>query len=287
MLESSMATPTVILRRTVRFALGGGLDAGSEQGSEDRNGFAGKPAMVGVGVFVELDVCCRCPVEAKTGYSLNIKVIDAAVRTACVPVMAEMIGERRGAGGVGVDPLAVLARVMGPLDAALEGRVHSVRWKVTPYYSVEMTMAMAERGRALMRQQFEFAAAHRLNVQDLSADENRAIFGKCNNPRGHGHNYKVEPCVEVPAPSAGPRAFTLRDLEKLTMSTVIDRFDHTHLNEDTAEFANGTGLNPSVENIAKVCFDLLAPVVAAHPAGARLAHITVWETDKTCCTYPA
>ena len=53
-----------------------------------------------------------------------------------------------------------------------------------------------------------------------------------------------------------------------------------------AEFSPGKGINPSVENIAKVCYDLLAPAIARHPGGARLTCVTVWETDKTSCTFP-
>jgi 6-pyruvoyltetrahydropterin/6-carboxytetrahydropterin synthase len=66
----------------------------------------------------------------------------------------------------------------------------------------------------------------------------------------------------------------------------LDKFDHTHLNEDTQEFNQSQGgLNPSVENIAKVFYQLLAPELArAHP-GTTLASMTVWETDRTSATY--
>jgi 6-pyruvoyltetrahydropterin/6-carboxytetrahydropterin synthase len=144
--------------------------------------------------------------------------------------------------------------------------------------------AASLRSVALLRQQFEFAASHRLHIASLSEAQNRELFGKCNNPRGHGHNYRVEPCVEVEVPTRGPAKFGLRELESLTAELIINRYDHKHLNEDTVEFGP-SGLNPSVENIAKVCFDHLAPAVSR--AGARLRSITVWETDKTGCTYPA
>lgn len=142
----------------------------------------------------------------------------------------------------------------------------------------------------LMRQQFDFAAAHRLHCPHLSAEANRELFGKCNNPRGHGHNYRVEPCVELNLAGNDRPAFTLQDLERVTATTIIDRFDHTHLNEDTAEFnVEQGGLNPSVENIAKVCYGLLKPVLENEfgKNGVVLRSITVWETDKTSCTYPA
>jgi 6-pyruvoyltetrahydropterin/6-carboxytetrahydropterin synthase len=97
--------------------------------------------------------------------------------------------------------------------------------------------------------------------------------------------------VSVPVPAHGP-ALSITELEQVTTRAVVDRFDHKHLNEECPEFGGGPSpgpqpLNPSVENIAKVCFDLLAPGVAQLAAGtARLHEVTVWETDKTSCRYP-
>ena len=135
--------------------------------------------------------------------------------------------------------------------------------------------------KVLVRQMFEFSAAHRLHVPGLSDAENERIFGKCNNPGGHGHNYRVEPAIAVdPA-----KPLTVDAIERITDSLVIERFDHKHLNDQTTEFAPGGGLNPSVENIAKVCFGLLQGPIGE--AGGELRAVTVWETDRTCCTYPA
>ncbi|MEL6796463.1 MAG: 6-carboxytetrahydropterin synthase, partial [Planctomycetota bacterium] len=136
---------------------------------------------------------------------------------------------------------------------------------------------------ALLRQQFDFAAAHRLHAPELSDEENQRVFGKCNNPSGHGHNYRIEASVAVPV-NQPPGGFGLADLEELCDTLVIERFDHTHLNVDTEEFGP-RGVMPSVENIAKVIYDILAPAVGDR--GATLRSMTVWETDRTCCTYPA
>ncbi|TVQ75581.1 MAG: 6-carboxytetrahydropterin synthase [Phycisphaeraceae bacterium] len=139
---------------------------------------------------------------------------------------------------------------------------------------------------ALIRQQFDFAAAHRLHVPELSAEENLAIFGHCNNPAGHGHNYRFEPCVAVSL-NTGKPDFTLGKLEQLAHEVILSRFDHKHLNHDTEEFGP-SGVIPSVENIAKVFFDLMAPAVRDASSGkAELHAMTVWETDRTSCTYPA
>ncbi len=135
--------------------------------------------------------------------------------------------------------------------------------------------------RVQISQQFEFAAAHRLHCAELSDEENRRVFGKCNNPSGHGHNYRLEAAVSVPVNGSAP-GFGFADLARLVDEQVLQRFDHKHLNLDTDEFA---GLNPSVEHIARICHEVLAGPVA--DAGGRLEYVTVWETEKTACTFPA
>jgi 6-pyruvoyltetrahydropterin/6-carboxytetrahydropterin synthase len=258
------------LSRTVRFSVNNTRESGPAT-----NTFAAYPTMVGLGRHYEIAVVCEGDADPVTGYFVNIKEIDQAVRSAALPAIEHACRENPDS-----EAGVVLAGLMGGLSAALGGRVRSARWWLSPYYSVEVEMAALQK--AVLRQQFEFAAAHRLHVPSLSDAENREVFGKCNNPTGHGHNYRVEPAVEVDLGAARP--FTLVDLERATQDTIIRRLDHTHLNKDTIEFRDGSGLNPSVENIAKVCFELLAPAITAR--GARLRGVTVWETDKTSCTYP-
>jgi 6-pyruvoyltetrahydropterin/6-carboxytetrahydropterin synthase len=119
-------------------------------------------------------------------------------------------------------------------------------------------------------------------VPTLSPEENLRLFGKCTLPSGHGHNYVVEPAIETRLDSSRP--FMLADLERITDEYVIERFDHKHLNLDTEEFGDHA-LNPSVENIARVCYELLRDPIAS--SDATLRSVTVWETEKTSATYPA
>lgn len=266
------------LRRNVRFCINpNGLTQGG--GSRADNSFAAHPSMRGLGRFYEMEVTCLGEADPLTGYFVNIKEIDRAVRGAAVPIIDEMCRLAPQ-----TEPALVLGRVLGPLNGALRGSVRSVRWRLTPYYSIEMSTPRSDH--VLIRQQFEFAASHRLHCPSMSAEANREIFGKCNNPHGHGHNYRVEPCVQTTLTPQGP-GMTLERLEALTAALIVERFDHKHLNDDTREFAAATGVNPSVENIAKVCFDLLGPAVKSEPGGSTLRSVTVWETDKTSCTYPA
>ena len=298
------------LTRTVRFAINDGARDGESVPSKGGyNTFAGSPSMRGLGRHYELEVTCRGRSDAITGYFINIREIDQAVRSAAVPLI-----EQACRTDPTIDPALLLPELIGPIDAALAkgsagkaGVVARIRWRLTPYYSVEMaapaTSSQSESSNAtagssnatapmaLLRQQFEFAASHRLHSAHLTDDQNRAIYGKCNLPSGHGHNYRVEPCVAVPIPVTGVKAlaFALLDLERITNERIIQRFDHKHLNLDTKEFTcqdGVTALNPSVENIARVCYDLLEPAIRESGTGAVLRSITVWETDKTSCTFP-
>lgn len=129
-----------------------------------------------------------------------------------------------------------------------------------------------------LTQCFEFSASHRLHVATLSDDENRRVFGKCNNPNGHGHNYQVEVTVAGPIDDRTGAVLALPEFESMVKREVIDRLDHKHLNIDTAEFAQ---LNPSVENIARVIWEILEPKTSP----AKLRRVRVWETAKTYAEY--
>lgn len=271
----------VELTRTVRFCVNDGAPGAPDVGwGAPNNTFAAYPSMRGLGRHYELDVMCRGEADAATGYFVNIKEIDKAARGTLIPEI-----ERACRGAPGSDPARVLRDGLASLAGAIgEGRLLGVRWRLSPYYSVEVQMGTP--GIALMRQQFEFAAAHRLHVQGIPDDRNRELFGKCNNPSGHGHNYRVEPAVEVPIGGRHGPAFTLQDLERVTHESLISYFDHTHLNLDTSEFRVDGGVNPSVENIARVCYERLGAALRGSNPDVRLRSVTVWETDKTSCTYP-
>ena len=141
-------------------------------------------------------------------------------------------------------------------------------------------MSKIRRGEVELTQCFEFSASHRLHVPSLSADENRKVFGKCNNPGGHGHNYQVEVTVAGPLSAETGSVLPLPDFESIVKREVIDRFDHKHLNTDTPDFRE---VNPSVENISRRVWELLEDKVSP----ARLARVRVWETAKTYAEYCA
>jgi 6-pyruvoyltetrahydropterin/6-carboxytetrahydropterin synthase len=106
--------------------------------------------------------------------------------------------------------------------------------------------------------QVEFSAAHFYHNADLTPEENRRIFGKCNNPHGHGHNYALEVTIAgEPDPKTG-MVLDLKELKEILQKEVVERMDHKHLNYEVLELA---GLIPTTENIAGVIWRLLEPKI--------------------------
>jgi 6-pyruvoyltetrahydropterin/6-carboxytetrahydropterin synthase len=112
----------------------------------------------------------------------------------------------------------------------------------------------------------------------MSVEQNRQTFGKCNNSNGHGHNYVVEVTVAGAPDVKTGAVLSLPEFEQTVKERVVDHLDHKHLNADVAEFC---ALNPSVENIARVIWGMLA----GHVSPAQLCRVRVWETAKTCAEY--
>lgn len=124
-----------------------------------------------------------------------------------------------------------------------------------------------------------FNAAHRLNNPAWDEATNKKVFGKCNNPNYHGHNYElIVKLVGVPDEATG-YVYDLKLLSDLVQELVIERFDHKNLNEDTAEFKK---LNPSAENIAVVIYNLLREKIEAKFD----LQIRLYETERNFVEYP-
>lgn len=125
-----------------------------------------------------------------------------------------------------------------------------------------------------------FNAAHRLYNPAWSNEKNDAVFGKCNNPSFHGHNYElVVKITGVPDIETG-YVMDMKELSELIQREIHSRFDHKNLNLDTEEFKH---LNPTAENIAIVIYDLLRPHIAAD----KDMQVRLFETPRNFVEYPA
>ena len=270
---------TIALRRTVRIGIpasAAAMPGKIAPTDPHRNGFAGIPPSDGFTAHHEVTVECIGVPDARTGYLIGIQEIDAVVRAHLAPLLESFFRAKNPIHAAdAVTHMGVVLQRNFPHGIPIS----AIRWAPGPFVNFLWSTAM--RDHAIMTEQFEFSAAHRLHCPELSDDENRRTFGKCNHPSGHGHNYRIAVAVRVRT-GAGAPALSTGALEGIVSRTVLDRFDHRHLNVDCPEFAE---LNPSVENIAQVCHALLSDEIAA--AGAALDHVTVWETAKTSATYPA
>ena len=270
------AGESILLRRAVRFGIslpGSAQAQGSGVAAGSGNGFAGIPPSDGWTAHHEVEVACRGTPDPVTGYLVGIQEIDAAVRARLRPLLASLlVSHDRPTPSCAV---GLLARSLeGTLPPAAV--VTELVWRPGPFVTHTWRRTMPDH--AILAERFEFSAAHRLHCPDRSDEENRRTFGKCNHPNGHGHNYRIEVAASL---SDGSR-FGYPELKHAVSTEIMARFDHKHLNLDCPEFRD---LNPSVENIARVCHDLLAPAIASR--GAALRFVRVWETEKTSCIYPA
>ena len=124
-----------------------------------------------------------------------------------------------------------------------------------------------------------FNAAHRLHNPDWTEEKNDAVFGLCNNPNFHGHNYELVVKIIGEIDPATGYVIDLKIVSDLIKEEILDRFDHKNLNLDTVEFAN---LNPTAENIVMVIYTLLrAKLDARFELSVRL-----YETERNFVEYP-
>jgi 6-pyruvoyltetrahydropterin/6-carboxytetrahydropterin synthase len=118
-----------------------------------------------------------------------------------------------------------------------------------------------------------FNAAHRLHNEHFSAEENQRVFGKCNNPNYHGHNYDLIVSVKGEIDPQTGYVIDMKRLKDLVRTEVEDRFDHKNLNLDTEEFEN---LIPTAENIAAVIWNILRQKLEPNLD----LKITLYETER-------
>ena len=124
-----------------------------------------------------------------------------------------------------------------------------------------------------------FNAALRLHNPSWSEEKNKAVFGKCNNPHYHGHNYEVEVKVIGEVDPETGYVMDMKILSDLINDQVVERFDHKNLNLEVAAFKD---LNPTAENISRVIYDLLRP----HIPDSKQLFIRLYETERNFVEYP-
>ena len=274
----------VRLGRLVRFSVNPFL----EQDSPGFNSYASKPAGEGLAIFLELAVELTGPIAPQTGLLVNVTDIDRIARRSAVPVFAEAIRRHLGRGEhIG---LPVVAHILHAVHGRLAGqfptaRVDRLALQLNPFR--KLAMNTKEPSAVYFSEKFEFAATHKLWNDSFSDEQNREVFGKCANPSGHGHNYLVEVTIMVPTePQPGDAqakdealgAFRVGRFECIVDARLMQLLDHKNLNVDVPEFGERIA---TVENLAVFAWERLAGQFDP----ARLHCVTIWESDRTYCSY--
>lgn len=239
------------------------------------NSYCCRPGADGFAIYFSLWVELEAKLNNETGFVVNVVDIDKIVRCYVVPLFYDEIyksfNETRH---VGFDrAFDLLGRSWAAIKDKFESaELISLGLNLAPHRKI--TIKSEDSKLMTFGEKFEFAATHKLWNDSFSDQKNLEVFGKCANPNGHGHNYIVEVAVSI------------NDKEKFSSfgfeETVIDEFlsvvDHKNLNVDVEEFAK---VNPTVENITTYAWRCLEGKFA----NAQLHSITIWESDRMCCTY--
>lgn len=260
------------LTRCVRFSVNPFLNVQSE----GANSYASKPTGEGLALFLELNVEVTGDLEKSTGFIINVSDIDKMVRKYAVPIFVERITQEfqipRHIS------LFCLAQILGNTWKNLFGKFDKVclsrlALKLNP--SRTMAIDSEDFDMIYFSEKFEFAATHKLWNDSFTERENLDAFGKCANPSGHGHNYIIEVTIKVPI---GTINFSTEGFEKIVNCELINHVDHKNLNLDIEHFGR---VNPTVENITSFAWERLLGKFNK----AQLHSITIWENDRTFCSY--
>ncbi|MFC1739773.1 6-pyruvoyl tetrahydropterin synthase family protein [Planctomycetota bacterium] len=260
------------LRRQVRFSLNPFLTSDID----GFNSYVSRPAGEGLSLFFELGIEITGSVETDTGFVVNVVDVDEKVRQLVVPIFARRLRAEFQAGR-GIDfsgIVGLLGLAWSRLtDAFGKAKLTELSLKLNPFRKIMLDCE--DYTMVYFGEKFEFAATHKLWNDEFSEERNFEVFGKCANPGGHGHNYIVEVTVKT-IPENGD--FCIGDFERVVNAELIKLLDHKNLNEDLEFFRQN---NPTVENIVVFAWDKLAGKFGQ----AKLHCVTVWETEKTYCSY--
>jgi 6-pyruvoyltetrahydropterin/6-carboxytetrahydropterin synthase len=130
--------------------------------------------------------------------------------------------------------------------------------------------------KAYLNRRYHFSASHRLHTDSYDAERNRAVFGKCNNPHGHGHNYTVQITVSGQVDPSTGMVCNLADLDAFARTNLLDRFDHTNLNTLDI-FTNQVS---TTENLTREIYRIFQTFPAAH-----LERVHIEETSNNSFDY--
>jgi 6-pyruvoyltetrahydropterin/6-carboxytetrahydropterin synthase len=243
---------------------------------EGANSFCGKPCGEGFSLYFGLWVELIGSVKKETGFVINVSEIDKAVRNYAMKIFTEGIRKKfTNRQNISLEDVGLLMKDAQEILADKFGsaKVSSLELELSP----NRKLGIKENGGNMLyiSEKFEFAASHTLWNDKFSDEENEKVFGKCANKCGHGHNYIVEVTIKK---STVDEPLKAGDFERIVEQQFIRLVDHKNLNIDVEHFKK---VNPTVENIAEFAFKELAEKFKPF----ELDCVTVWENDRTFCSY--
>ncbi len=268
------------LSREIRFALASPEELTNQiNHHEQKNSWSAWPNTSRIAPQLRLSVVVQGIPDSTTGYLCNVTLIDKALRRYVNDRLIPSIANSKIADLP--DATTILRQSFEFLKTETfdTAELHNVKLSLSPFLGFEIKAGAPHM--VQLTHQFEFSAAHRLHCDSMSSEENIAVFGKCNNPAGHGHNYIVEVTVSRNTESdKSDQVMPLGTLSEIVNRNVIDVLDHKNLNEDIEQFSK---LNPSVENICSTIYGWLQDDIKTE--GCILAEVKVFETPKTWASF--
>ncbi len=278
------ARPQIRMTRLARFRTGQLYCIAGRPAGEAEALFGKAAGPEGHGHNYRLLVSATGPVDPATGMVINIKRVDEDIKRRIVEPLDHARIDRVWPEFQTNYPtaenlaLAMLRRLPAawPTEKGNAARLTGVRLYEDDFLYAEVETVKPNIVR--LTTSIEFAASHRLNNPAFSAEENRALYGKCNNEHGHGHNYVAEITV---AGEVDPQTGTivhLEQLEKLLKTEIDGQFDHKNLNVDLPYFQDRVA---SAENIAVTIWNILAPKIER----AKLWRVRLYENPRSYFDY--
>ncbi len=220
-----------------------------------------------------LSVSVDGTLDENTGMVVNIKQIDDMLKQRVVSVFAQKsINDEVPAFMVQTPCLEnLLPFIAGLIEDHIPGaRLVQLKLEETPLFWGEWAK---KDGKVMLTRVYEFCASHRLHQASMSDEENQRLFGKCNNPTGHGHNYVLEVTFSGEQDPESGLSVDIGAVDEAVDARVLSRYDHKHLNSDVPELA---GKNPTSEIVAREIFRQLDGKIPA-----MLERVLLRETERS------
>jgi 6-pyruvoyltetrahydropterin/6-carboxytetrahydropterin synthase len=245
-------------------------------------GAAAEPSGHGHNYVLELSV--RGPVEPRDGMVINIKVVDAAIKELLNSIDHRLLNAALPEFHDFPPTTERLAQALWQRLPARIGNAECVQLRLEEHPGLHVELLRENPAMIYLTRALEFSASHRLHSNALSDEENARVYGKCNNPHGHGHNYVLEATVAGEPDSRTGAIVDLGKLDELLKTEIDARFDHKHLNLDTPYFRD---LPATAENIAIVIWNLLEKKVPAcrQHGTVKLHRVRLIETARSWFDY--